>query len=145
MLMDSPAKNGIGAYVGGSVVASLITFIISSIVLEHPLICLTIAGLYLAMMIVFPFVILLRNLTKLSSLTSREQFLIPFVPYFLTPLWIGCWIFISGWKEEVPILRYGGLGLMFVLCVLAFLSWIKLCDRPKPPVANAATTLPDEE
>ena len=127
--MGEIKSQGIGGFVGGSFCAGVVTYIVSYWYWGHPTLSLIIAALYLAMMAILPFWPYPKA-PPLKSLSSREQFLAAFVPYFLAPLWIGCWMFVTGWMKDSPFIHYTGISTMFVLAVISFLWWFKLCDPP---------------
>ena len=66
-----------------------------------------------------------------GRITSREAFLFPFFPIFLSPLLVGSLAAAYDWKVDQPMVRYFGIGACFAVAVVAVLGFFRLCGSAR--------------
>jgi len=63
-----------------------------------------------------------------QKMSVRGTFILPFVPYFLAPLWLAVVAIVYGWWEARPNLLHPAVFGLFILQVVSLLVFVRLAD-----------------
>ena len=124
----------LSALIVGSLASAAVVAAVAGIGSRDSIITLLVGAAYLLLCafgaIVLPFN---RLMPKKEELSPRQVFWMPFVPIFLTPLWLAVFALVNDWRLDQPVLRYSVICVCFLLTVPALLlhSYLSGYRSPK--------------
>lgn len=134
--MDKESSIVLGTLIATGLAGAIIA------VISHSLTTGFLAGLaYLVICIVTWIVVAIRCVPpRLSDLSVRERFWLPFSSVFLTPLWLAVIVLVYDWRGDQPVVRLGVIAGGFLLCVpsLMLLRWLSSVSVRKTERPNRA-------
>ena len=121
-------KSKLGAFVIGSASASMLFGLGSGVIKLSAKFGLLMVGCYTAFCLVAGPLYAVRSVARreFSAMTAREWFLCPFIPFFLSPIFLASGLIAYDWMVERPVVRLSVIVGLFGLSLPFFLLFVRL-------------------
>lgn len=131
-----------GSFIVGALSSSVIAGIVAVIVSRDSTVAFIVGVAYLAFCGVGAVLFAgSARVPKVSKLSAREIFWMPFVPFFLSPLLLAAAAVVYEWKIDQPAVRYGGIVAGLLLTGPAL--WLhRRFSEPRRPVKRRPNPTP---
>ncbi|HVU18473.1 MAG TPA: hypothetical protein VHD32_16335 [Candidatus Didemnitutus sp.] len=119
------------AYALGSIAASFLAFSITLFVPGSFPVGFMVGALYLLVCVVAGFRVISRAkaVRFYAEMKPRELFWLPFLAYFLAPLWAAVELIVEDWRRDQPFVRFTVIGALFALSVVLLLVFMRVSGK----------------